>query len=105
MIFTYLSVFQGRRVFLKAKFALKIVVSLLCLGIATQASAELLFHDDFEKDNIGDEPSKWEVGFDGATTAKVVADPKKASNKVLLTSDKGSNASRPRCRRLHLCRR
>ena len=94
MIFTYLSVFQGRRVFLKAKFALKIVVSLLCLGIATQASAELLFHDDFEKDNIGDEPSKWEVGFDGATTAKVVADPKKASNKVLLTSDKGSNASR-----------
>ena len=94
MIFTHLSVFQGRRVFLKTKFALKIVVSLLCLGIATQASAELLFHDDFEKDNIGDEPSKWEVGFDGATTAKVVADPKKASNKVLLTSDKGSNASR-----------
>jgi len=94
MISTYLSVFQGRRVFLKTKFALKIVVSLLCLVIATQTSAELLFHDDFEKDSIGDEPSKWEIGFDGATTAKVVADPKKGSNKVLLTSDKGSNQSR-----------
>ena len=94
MISTYLLVFQFRRVFLKTKFALKIAMFTLCLGIATQTSAELLFHDDFEKDSIGDEPSKWEVGFDGATTAKVVADPKKASNKVLLTSDKGSNASR-----------
>ena len=78
MRFTYLSVFRYNQISLKTKFALKIVVSLLCLGIATQASAELLFHDDFEKDNIGDEPSKWEVGFDGATTAKVVADPKKS---------------------------
>ena len=94
MIFTHLSVFQGRRIFLKTKFALKIAVSLLCLGIAGQASAELLFHDDFEKDKVGAEPSKWEVGHDGSTTAKVVADPKKASNKVLLTADKASNASR-----------
>ena len=94
MISTYLSFFQFRRVFLKTKFSLKIVVFMLCLGIATQASAELLFHDDFEKDSIGNEPSKWEVGHDGDTTAEVVADPKKASNKVLATTDKASNASR-----------
>ena len=72
----------------------QIAVFLLSLGIAMQASAVLLFHDDFEKDSIGEEPSKWEVGHDGSTTAEVVADPKKASNKVLLTADKGSNASR-----------
>ena len=94
MIFTHLSVFQGRGVFLKAKFILKIVVSLLYIGVVMQASAELLFHDDFEKDKIGAEPSKWEVGHDGKTTAKVVADPKKASNKVLLTADNASNDSR-----------
>ena len=90
----HLSIFQGGRALFNAKFALKIVVSLLCLSITIQASAVLLFHDDFEKDKVGSEPSKWEVGHDGATTAKVVADPKKASNKVLLTADKGSNQSR-----------
>ena len=48
----------------------------------------------FEKDKVGAEPGKWEVGHDGKTTAKVVADPKKASNKVLLTADNPSNDSR-----------
>ena len=94
MIFTYLSLFQDRRIFLKTKLILKIAMFMLCIGVVMQASAELLFHDDFEKDKVGAEPSKWEVGHDGSTTAKVVADPKKASNKVLLTADKASNASR-----------
>ncbi len=71
-----------------------ITVFLLSIGIVMQASAVLLFHDDFEKDEIGAEPGKWEVGHDGSTTAEVVADPKKASNKVLLTADKASNQSR-----------
>ena len=71
-----------------------ITVFLLSIGIVMQASAVLLFHDDFEKDSIGSEPGKWEVGHDGKTTAKVVADPKKASNKVLLTADNPSNDSR-----------
>ena len=71
-----------------------ITVFLLSIGIVMQASAVLLFHDDFEKDNIGSEPGKWEVGHDGKTTAKVVADPEKASNKVLLTADNPSNDSR-----------
>ena len=56
----YSSLFRCSRVSKKAKFALKIVVPLLCLSVAIQASAVLLFHDDFEKDSIGDEPSKWE---------------------------------------------
>ena len=94
MHFIPLPHFQRTQVSQKAKLALKIAVPLLCIGIAIQASAVLLFHDDFEKDKIGSEPSKWEVGHDGATTAKVVADPKKASNKVLLTADKASNQSR-----------
>lgn len=64
------------------------------LFIAMPASAVLLFHDDFEKDAIGSEPSKWQVGHEGATVAEVVADPKDASNKVLLTANKASNQSR-----------
>ena len=71
-----------------------IVVLILSISIALPAPAVLLFHDDFEKDKIGEEPSKWEVGHDGSTTAQVVADPKKASNNVLLTADKASNQSR-----------
>ena len=94
MHFRCLSLFRCSQVSEKTKFALTIVVSLLCFGITMQASAVLLFHDDFEKDKIGDEPSKWEVGHDGATTAEVIADPKKASNKVLSTTDKASNVSR-----------
>ena len=94
MRFRYLSLFRCSQVSEKIKLGLKITVLLLCLSITGQASAELLFHDDFEKDKVGAEPSKWEVGHDGSTTAKVVADPKKASNKVLLTADKASNASR-----------
>ncbi len=85
---------QRSQVSQKIKLSLKIAVPILCLSIAIQASAVLLFHDDFEKDKIGSEPSKWEVGHDGKTTAKVVADPKKASNKVLSTSDNPSNDSR-----------
>ena len=94
MRFRYLSLFRCSQVSEKTKLGLKITVLLLGLSIAGQAPAVLLFHDDFEKDKVGSEPGKWEVGHDGSTTAKVVADPKKASNKVLLTADKASNASR-----------
>ena len=90
----YPSFFSCSQVSKTVKLALKIIVPLLYLIIAIQAPAVLLFHDDFEKDNVGSEPSKWEVGHDGSTTAEVVADPKKGSNKVLLTADKASNASR-----------
>ncbi|MCY3551411.1 MAG: hypothetical protein OXH39_13205 [Candidatus Poribacteria bacterium] len=90
----YFSLFRCNQVSERIKLGLKIIVPLLCLSMAGQAPAVLLFHDDFEKDKIGSEPSKWEVGHDGKTTAKVVADPKKASNKVLLTADNPSNDSR-----------
>ena len=61
---------------------------------AMSASAELLFHDDFERDTIDQEPKKWEIGFAGKTKALVVADPKDARNKVLKTSNNPSNDSR-----------
>lgn len=69
-------------------------VVVLTLFASMSASAELLFHDDFEKDAIDQEPKKWEIGFAGNTKAIVVADPKDAGNKVLKTSNKASNASR-----------
>lgn len=73
-----------------------LLFTVLALGITTSVntSAVLLFHDDFEKDDIGKEPGKWSVGHDRSTTAEVVADPKDANNKVLLTADKASNQSR-----------
>ena len=69
-------------------------VLVLTLFAAMSASAELLFHDDFEKDTINQEPKKWEIGFAGKTKALVVADPKDAGNKVLKTSNNPSNDSR-----------
>ncbi len=73
-----------------------LLFTVLALGItaSVNTSAVLLFHDDFEKDDVGKEPGKWIVGHDGSTTAEVVADPKDANNKVLLTADKASNESR-----------
>ncbi|MDE0315288.1 MAG: hypothetical protein OXM61_10330 [Candidatus Poribacteria bacterium] len=69
-------------------------VVVLTLFASMSASAELLFHDDFEKDTIDQEPKKWEIGFAGKTKAIVVADPKDAGNKVLKTSNNPSNDSR-----------
>jgi len=69
-------------------------VHVLFLIVSMNVSAELLFHDDFEKDAIDQEPKNWEIGFAGNTKAIVVADPKDAGNKVLRTSNKASNASR-----------
>lgn len=69
-------------------------VLVLSFSIGINTSAKLLFHDDFEKDTIGNEPMKWEIGFDGDTKAEVIADPKDAGNKVLKTSTNPSNDSR-----------
>lgn len=60
-----------------------IVLLTLSFFASINATAKLFLHDDFEKDTIGNEPKKWEIGFDGETKAEVVADPKDASNKVL----------------------
>jgi len=66
----------------------------LFLFASVNASAKLFIHDDFEKDTIGNEPDKWEIGFEGKTKAEVVADPKDPRNNVLKTSTNPSNASR-----------
>lgn len=75
---------------------LLVLCSVLMVGLCVSSisSAELLFHDDFEKDNKGTEPQKWEIGFEGDTKAEVVADPKDASNNVLKTSTNPSGNSR-----------
>ena len=71
-----------------------IAVFTLTMLFSINTSADLLFHDDFEKDSIDQEPKKWEIGFAGNTNAIVVADPKDAGNKVLKTSNKASDKSR-----------
>jgi len=86
--------YLSRPVFQKMGLILKIVVFMLCLSIPMQASAVLLFHDDFDREAIGSTPDNWEIGHKGDTVAEVVADPKDASNRVLKASDKASDASR-----------
>ena len=71
-----------------------VILLTLFLFTSVNATAKLFFHDDFEKDTIGNEPKKWEIGFEGKTKALVVADPKDARNKVLKTSNNPSNDSR-----------
>ena len=73
-----------------------IMIAVLALNmvVSMHVTAKLLFHDDFEKDAIDQEPKNWEIGFKGDTKATVVADPKDAGNNVLKTSDKPSNDSR-----------
>lgn len=73
-----------------------VLLSMLVLIFLTSgySSAKLLFHDDFEKDIIGSEPTKWEIGFDGDTKAEVIVDPEQAGNKILKTSTNPVDASR-----------
>ena len=70
------------------------VVLVLTLNASMNVSAELFFHDDFEKDTINKEPKNWEIGFAGKTKAIVVADPKDEGNKALKTSNNPSDDSR-----------
>ena len=75
-------------------FKMRYIILFAVLAISMNAPAALLFYDDFEQDALWSEPTNWELGHDGSTTAEVVADPRDASNNVLLTADKASNQSR-----------
>jgi hypothetical protein len=64
-------------------FSLVLGMSLLFMGIAW---GETLFNDDFEKENIGEMPSQWEL-FGGAPgEAKVAEDPLNGNNKVFFVN-------------------
>ena len=73
-----------------------VLLSMLVLICLTSgySSAKLLFHDDFEKDTIGSEPTKWAIGFAGDTKAEVIVDPQQAGNKILKTSTNPVDDSR-----------
>ena len=75
---------------------MRYIILFAVLAISMNAPAALLFYDDFEQDALWSEPASWELGHDGSTTAEVVADPRDASNNVLLSSDKASRESRHR---------
>ena len=71
------------------------VVAICVLGVAALvfpevAFARVIFEDDFEGDEIGAQPSKWEVIDEGGRwPGKVVADPEDPNNKVLVPSVNG----------------
>ena len=75
---------------------MRYIILLAFLAISVNVPAALLFYDDFEQDALWNEPASWELGHDGSTRAEVVADPRDASNNVLLSSDKASRESRHR---------
>lgn len=65
--------------------------TLLFLAVSAFSKAEILFVDDFEKDQVGKEPSKWEkLNFaPGNSTITVEQDPTAPKNKVAKTTGIG----------------
>jgi len=72
------------------------VIGLLAVGVvlAETASAKLLYRNNFDGEALGALPSGWEKAFAGTTTAKVIADPTNAANKVFSSSDQAMDKSR-----------
>jgi hypothetical protein len=54
-----------------------VLVLAICLGFSQMVSAKVLFQDDFEAEQMGAEPSKWEYdpGAEDTTVAEIIADP------------------------------
>jgi len=70
-------------------------IAMLCLSFSQMSTGKLLFHDDFEKDALGNEQSKWEVAHEGGgQKANVIKDPENPNNKVMASSDAPSNQAR-----------
>ncbi len=44
----------------------------LTLTFSQTSTSKLLFHDDFEKDKIDSEPSKWEMAHEGGGQKAIV---------------------------------
>lgn len=62
---------------MKVKTLKLFLVLTLCLGLSPTAFAKILFQDDFEGEQMGEEPSKWEYdpGAEVADIAQVIEDP------------------------------
>jgi len=73
---------------LKFKAILWTLVFFTCCGVV---SGKVLFVDDFEEDDIGNEPSNWEhLDFaSGNTNITIANDPQNAQNKVATTTGIG----------------
>ncbi|MFQ6040790.1 MAG: hypothetical protein ACE5PV_08035 [Candidatus Poribacteria bacterium] len=64
-----------------------LLTGFLILSFSQTSTSKLLFHDDFEKDKIGSEPSKWEMAHKGGgQKATVIKDPDDAKNHVMSSS-------------------
>ena len=64
-----------------------LVVGFLVLSFSQTSISKLLFHDDFEKDKIDSEPSKWEMAHKGGgQKATVIKDPDDPKNQIMSSS-------------------
>jgi len=70
------------------KISLILSSIIVLLTIFAFADAEVLFVDDFENDDVGDEPSNWErfEFFGGNATFSIEEDPTDSNNKVVQTT-------------------
>ncbi|MFC1712990.1 hypothetical protein ACFL6S_04935 [Candidatus Poribacteria bacterium] len=77
---------------LRKTWALTLVLFLIML-LSQPVFGEILFEDDFEADDIGDEPSLWNIvpGF----TLQVVEDPENPDNKVLAETGEANGLGPP----------
>ena len=73
---------KGENGMLRAKLVgLLVLVFSFTIAFSVSVSGDILFKDDFEGDDVGDEPALWNIvaGF----TLEVVEDPEDPNNKVL----------------------
>lgn len=71
-----------------------IIAILLLMAFSSLAFAKQFYASDFEKDNIGNPPQGWELGFKGVGNGKVIADPLNPKNKVFAHSDMPKDQAR-----------
>jgi len=75
------------------KIGILVLALSFVVSFSLSASGYVLFQDDLEEEDIGDEPSLWNMvpGF----TLQVVEDPQDAGNKVLLESGEANGLGPP----------
>ena len=72
-----------------------LLVGFLTIAFSHMATSKLLFHDDFEKDKLDSEPSKWEMAHEGGgQKATVIKDPDNPKNQVMSSSSAPAGSAR-----------
>jgi hypothetical protein len=79
---------QNFQKYKEKKMKLTLLSIIAFFTVFASANAEMLFVDDFEDDDVGNEPSKWEYFefFGGNATFSIEIDPTDSNNKVMQTT-------------------